>query len=106
MQKESSWIILGILFIALGLGGQLNTVLLTAGLIFLISGLFMYKKYENRNAYSIIISSVLILMSFLTYLQLSDPNYTQNIIFNAVFFVLMAIVGIYVIYKFPKNWTL
>lgn len=106
MQNGNSWIILGILFAAMGLIGQLNTVLLTAGLIFLISGLFMHKKYENKNAYIIIITSVLILMSLLTYLQLSDPTYTQNVIFNAVFFVLMVIVGIYIIFKFPKNWTL
>lgn len=106
MQNGTSWIILGILFAAMGLIGQLNTVLLTAGIIFLISGLFMYKKYENKNAYTIIISGVLILMSLLTYMQLSNPNYTQNVIFNAVFFVLMVIVGIYIIYKFPKDWTL
>lgn len=106
MQKSVLWIILGLMFILVGLGDFINTVILTAGLIFLISGLFMYKKYENKNIYVVMNSLVLISMSILTYLQLSNPDYPGNVLFNGIFFVLIVLVGIYIIYRFPQNWRL
>jgi hypothetical protein len=106
MQKSITWIILGLIFIAVGLVDPYNTVIITAGLIFLISGLFMYKKFENRNIYVGLISIVLILMSILTYLELFSPNYTGNVLFNGIFFILIVLVGFYIIYRFPKTWEL
>jgi hypothetical protein len=106
MQKSVLWIILGLMFILVGLGDFINTVILTAGLIFLISGLFMYRKYENKNIYVGLTSLVLISMSILTYLQLSSPDYPGSLLFNGLFFVLIVIVGIYIIYRFPQNWRL
>lgn len=106
MQKSVLWIILGLMFILVGLGDFINTVILTAGLIFMISGLFMYKKYENKNIYVVLTSLVLISMSILTYLQLFNPDYPGNVLFNGIFFVLIVMVGIYIIYRFPQNWRL
>ena len=106
MQKSVLWIILGLMFILVGLGDFINTVILTAGLIFLISGLFMYRKYENKNIYVGLTSLVLISMSILTYLQLSNPDYPGSVLFNGIFFVLIVLVGIYIIYRFPQNWRL
>jgi len=106
MQKSVLWIILGLIFIIVGLGDFINTVTLTAGLIFLVSGLFMYKKYENKNIYVGLTSIILISMSILTYLQLSNPDYSGNVLFNGLFFVLIVVIGIYIIYRFPQNWRL
>lgn len=106
MQKSVLWIILGLIFIIVGLGDFINTVTLTAGLIFLVSGLFMYKKYENKNLYVGLTSIILISMSILTYLQLSNPDYSGNVLFNGLFFVLIVVIGIYIIYRFPQNWRL
>jgi hypothetical protein len=106
MQKSVSWIILGLIFTAVSFFDQFNTVMLTAGLIFLISGLFMYRKIENKNLYVGLTSLVLISMSILTYLQFSNPSYGGSVLFNGIFFVLIVLVGIYVIYRFPQNWKL
>lgn len=106
MQKSVLWIILGLLFIVVGLGDFVNTVMLTAGLIFLISGLFMYKKFENKNIYVGLISIILISMGILTYSQLINPDYPGNLLFNGLFFIAIALVGIYIMYRFPKNWKL
>ncbi|AXV37818.1 MAG: hypothetical protein CIT01_06220 [Methanobacterium sp. BRmetb2] len=106
MQKGLLYIIIGILFTAIGLLNYINTVLLTAGIIFLISGLFMYANYKNKNLYVGSTALLLIAMSILTYLQLSNPAYRGDVLFNGIFFVLIVIVGIYVIYKFPKDWKL
>lgn len=105
MQRSLLWVIIGLLFIFLGLMDY-NTVIFTAGFIFWISGLFMYKRYENKKAYVGLTSATLIVMSILTYLQLSSPNFGGSVFYNGVFFVLIVIVGIYVIYKFPQNWRL
>jgi len=106
MRKGLLYIIIGILFIIIGLINYINTVLLTAGVIFLISGLFMYTQYKNKRLYSGLIAFLLIFMTIFTYLQIKSPGYRGDILFNGIFFVLIVIVGIYVIYQFPKEWKL
>lgn len=106
MQKGLLYVIIGILFILVGLINYINTVLLTAGIIFLISGLFMYTNYENKNLYSGLIAFLLIFMSIFTYLQITSPSYRGDLFFDGIFFILIVIVGIYVIYQFPKEWKL
>ncbi|MGC9517616.1 MAG: hypothetical protein ACP5C3_07970 [Methanomicrobiales archaeon] len=106
MEKGVFYIIIGILFVSVSLLNQLNTVLFTAGIIFLISGIFMYANYKNKNLYTGITALLLIAMSILTYFQLSNPTYRGDVFFNGLLFVLIVLVGIYVIYHFPKKWEL
>lgn len=105
MQKSILYIILGLLFLLLGIG-DINTTSLTVGAIFLICGLFMYKKYENKTVFVGVTSAVLVLMSIITYLQITNPNYTGSLFYNGTFFVLMILAGLFIIYKFPQNWRL
>lgn len=105
MQKSLLWIILGVLFLLLGIG-DINTISLTAGAIFLICGLFMYKKYENKNVFVGLSSAILVILSIITYLQLTSPNYSGSLYYNGTFFILMMLAGIIIIFKFPQNWRL
>ncbi|GAB4306907.1 MAG: hypothetical protein Kow0019_02210 [Methanobacteriaceae archaeon] len=106
MQKGLLYVIVGILFIIVGLINYIDTGSLTAGIIFLISGLFMYTQYKNKNLYSGLIAFLLIFMTIFTYLKITSPDYRGDVLFNGIYFVLIVIIGIYLIYQFPKKWKL
>ena len=103
--KLNTSILMGILWLIIFIidSHYMSFIFLGFGMVFIISGLFNLKNYQNNKLYLAIITVTTTITLILTYIQLLSPSYLGDRLINSIFSIIIALAIVWGAYDFTKK---